>query len=108
MNKIANKVDNTGAFQQISEARQQAIKDITDKTTDARQEAIQEIADAVRDGMVNIQAAAPFPGTTLNLPLHNVTANIGRSTDSAMALNLDTASHSSDVTRLSNSAMATS
>ena len=92
MNEIANKINSTGAVQQIDDARQQAITEIASKPTDASKEAIKEMNDAAREIMVNIQAAAPFPGTTLSLPLDNVVGTLGRSNSTKAADNPDTAS----------------
>ena len=47
--------------------------------------------------MVDIQAAAPFPGIALDLPLANVPGTLGQSNRSKAADSSDAASHGSDV-----------
>ena len=64
---VASKIDNMGAYQKIADARQQALK---------------EIADAARTVMVDIQAAAPFPGAALSLLAANILGMLGQANSS--------------------------
>ena len=66
-NQVANKIANTGAYQEIA---------------DAQKKALTEIADAARNFMVYIQAAAPFPGTALGIPVGRISGMIDQKDNS--------------------------
>ena len=82
-NQVANKIAKTGAYQDIA---------------DARKKALTEIANAARNVMVDIQAAAPFPGTALGIPVVHISGMMGQknSSDAAHILGIVDQENSSD------------
>ena len=65
--------------------QQSQIKLITrayQKIADAHQQALKEIADAARTVMIDIQAAASFPGTALSLSVANNSGTLSQENSS--------------------------